>query len=309
VTVASTGSSGATLIGVDSSSVYYAVPDPTGYISYAYASGKTSTVNSGAEIDSVGAPFYLGLIGSQLFFGDHYNTYMCTFSSAATTQCNTLATTVPGTGLGNGILVNFKNTQQQYYVTNDTYTATYPTFTWYWISNNTEAQSFGDSISAPSWSDITPFSFDDAVYWLRALYDGSGTVTEVKLYAASVSKPTLTALSDNMAVDTYRVVDANTVSVLLAGPGGIYRVALPGNAATAPPLLASLGSSSLVGATEDAGGVYWMQSDGTLFKCTAATCSTSKKSLATGQTPIGDLYQDATALYWSNGNQIMRIAK
>jgi hypothetical protein len=298
-----------TLIGVDASYVYYAVPDESGYTSYAYESGKTSTINSGAQIDSVGTSYYQGVIGSQLFFGDHYNSYMCTFNPAATTQCSTSAVVTPGTGLGVGVIVPFKNSSQQYFATNDTYTATYPQFTWYWMSNSTVAQTFGDSISAPIWGYLTPFSFNDAVYWLRALYDAVGTVTEVKLYSASVSKPTLTALSDNMLVDTYHVVDANTVSVLLAGPSGLYRVALPGDAAAAPPLLIGLGSASLRGATEDGNGVYWLQSDGTLFKCTPSACGTSKKALATGQTPIGDLYQDASALYWSNGNQIMRIAK
>ena len=95
--------------------------------------------------------------------------------------------------------------------------------------------------------------------------------------------------------------------------GSLYRVVPPGSASALPPLLASPGSASVTGATEDASGVYWLQSDGiqndgTLFRCTPPGC-TDKKALATGQTPVGDLYQNDSAIFWSNNGVIMRLAK
>ena len=114
-----------------------------------------------------------------------------------------------------------------------------------------------------------------------------------------------------MGVDTYRIIDANAYSVLLTsqpGSGGLYRVAPPGSATALPPLLASPGSAYVTGATEDATGVYWLQSDGNLYRCTPPGCA-DKKTLATGQTPVGDLYQNDAAIFWSNNGAIMRLAK
>jgi len=70
----------------------------------------------------------------------------------------------------------------------------------------------------------------------------------------------------------YTVLDANARSVLLSGPSGLYRVALPGNSSAQPPLLIGTGST-VNAAIEDANGVYWIQSDGNLNSCTLSTCA------------------------------------
>jgi hypothetical protein len=237
---------------------------------------------------------------------------MCTINPTGPGACNGTDPSTPGTGLGNGYLAFFKDSSQSYFATDDTYFASSATITWWRVSNNALVNSFSDVINngTNSWAYFTPFSFGDAVYWIRVLYDASNAVREAILYSANVNSATAkTALSSNIGVDTYRIIDVNALSVLLTGPAGLYRVALPnGNAGALPPLLVNVGSALVTGATEDASGVYWLQNDGTLFRCTPPGC-TDKKALATGQTPVGDLYQNDAAIFWSNNGVIMRLAK
>jgi len=85
-----------------------------------------------------------------------------------------------------------------------------------------------------------------------------------------------------------------------------------GLGANAPNLVTVLvGSSFDHRATEDGSGVYWLDGDGTLYRCRPDSCSLTKKVLAVGQSSSATLYQDATALYWANSDakQIMRLAK
>jgi hypothetical protein len=253
------------------------------------------------------------VIGSELFSGGNYDTsFMCAFSSTNPSECASTSVATPGTGPGTGLLVPFKSTSQPYIATLDLYTANNPTITWYPLSGTTAVQTFTDSLFS-NWNYTTPFSFGNAVYWLRTIYNSDGvSVLESVLYSVSETSPYLMALSGYLYVDTYAVVDVNAVSVLLSGPAGLYRVALPGDAGAVPPFLIGLGAADVYGATEDTGGVYWLQSDGSLFKCSPSNCAGTKKSLATGQTAESsryNLYQDTSALYWSNSTKIMRLAK
>ena len=311
--VGNTGQTFSPILGVDATNVYYSVLNAVSNVANAYQVPKTLTGATGSVIDNAGAPFYQGVIGNDLFSGGNYDTSnMCAFSSTNPSECASTSVATPGTGPGSGLLVPFKNTSQPYIATLDLYTANNPTITWYPLSGTTAVQTFTDSLSS-NWNYTTPFSFGNAVYWLRTIYNSDGvTVLESGLYSVSETSPYLMALSDYLYVDTYAVVDVNAVSVLLTGPAGLYRVALPGDASALPPFLIGLGAAHVYGATEDANGVYWLQSDGSLFECSASNCAGTKKALATGQTAessIYNLYQDTTALYWSNGSKIMRLAK
>jgi hypothetical protein len=290
--------------------VYYWLLDAVTNLASAYQVPKTLTGGTGSIIDTVGAvSLYQGVIGSELFSGGNYNSSsMCAFSSADPSECGTTRVAVPGTGPGAGLLVPFKSTSQPYIATLDLYTTSTPSITWYPLNSSTAVQTFTDSLP-PSWNYGTPFAAGNAVYFFRTIYQTDGSVSNSILYSVSESSPSLLALSDYLYVDTYAIVDVNAVSVLLTGPAGLYRVALPGDAAAVPPFLIGLGSASVSGATEDAGGVYWLQSDGSLFRCSPSSCAATKKALATGVTSPSGLYQDATALYWSSGAKIMRLAK
>jgi hypothetical protein len=310
VAVVANAGTGAKVIGVDDSNVYYYTFDPTG--SNAFQVSKGASGGSGLLVDNqnTGGTYYIGVIGGKLFSGNRGSYYMCDFSSADATHCAATMVSVPGAGGGAGNLVPFKSTSQQTIAVLNTTDSSYASITWYSTTTYTQVQSFGENVFSGAYSYDSPFAFGDTVYWMRLLYDASFTLTDAMLYSTSVTKPSLTAFSDNVAVDTYQVIDANTMSVLISGPNnGLYRVALPGNAAAIPPLLIGLGSYSVLAATEDTNAVYWMQSNGNLFSCSSSNCGGTKKALAAGQTLTGDLYQDTSALYWSNGGQIMRLAK
>jgi hypothetical protein len=319
--VTGAGSASAAVIGADNTYVYYDVTT-TDYPNFvhAYAASATGTINSGAEIDGVDAFFtFAGVIGTSLFGNERQFCSdcmeMCTIIPIGAGSCRGAGVDpdTPGTGLGSGALVAFKNSSQSYFVAySETYLGNSPSITWYHANNSSLAQTFSDSITASSWSYFSPFAYNSAVYWIRVLYDASNAVTQAILYSVNADSPgAKTALSANLGVDTYRIIDANAYSVLLTSQplsGSLYRVALPGSATAVPPLLASPGSAYVTGATEDATGVYWLQSDGNLYRCTPPGCA-DKKTLATGQTPVGDLYQNDAAIFWSNNGVIMRLAK
>jgi hypothetical protein len=112
----------------------------------------------------------------------------------------------------------------------------------------------------------------------------------------------------------YLLLDANAQSVLLAGPSGLYRVALPGNSSAQAQLLATIGSSKATAAIEDANGVYWLQADGTLNSCTLSGCaSENPKTLATDLGSVINLFQDDQFLYWTSNTAgqglVLRLAK
>jgi hypothetical protein len=112
----------------------------------------------------------------------------------------------------------------------------------------------------------------------------------------------------------YTLLDANARSALLAGPLGLYRVALPGNPSAQPPLLIAIGSSTATAAIEDANGVYWMQADGNLNSCTLSGCASGNpKNLANNLGLVWNLFQDDSFLYWTSNTAgqglILRLAK
>jgi len=114
------------------------------------------------------------------------------------------------------------------------------------------------------------FAFGDTVYWIQDETDSTLSNPDSTVYSvsASASFPTAKRLTGSIAPSTYKIIDANALSLLFTGPAGLYRVALPdGDAAHDPQLVVGPASSSgsVIAATEDGAGVYWFEYDGTLY--------------------------------------------
>jgi hypothetical protein len=116
-------------------------------------------------------------------------------------------------------------------------------------------------------------------------------------------------LAGGASLSSLGIVDANAVSVLLWDSSStLYRAPLSGYGANPPAILLLTDSRD---ATEDASGVYWFDSTGTLRRCAAGNCDNARVTLATSQGTVAGLYQDDTALYWgsSSSDRIVRLAK
>jgi len=255
---------------------------------------------------------YLGVVGTKLFMSPAETTYQyCDINSTDSSHCAATKAALPGSGN----LINFKSQTPpaQYFALYDNPTQTEATITWY-TPGGTIVKTVTDTPSVTAYSYLGLFAYGDAAYWVRSFLKPDFTPSDAIVYSASVTSPQLTYLSANMLPDTYSIVDANSKSVLLVGPNnGLYRVALPNGNPTAKPslLFSNPNSTAVIGTTEDASAVYWIQSDGSLRSCLPAFCQ--PQTLVFGLSGVGDLYQDASALYWGNstgtGGQVMRLAK
>lgn len=295
------------ILGVDGTYVYYsAAPPPPApaYTTNAYRVSKSAVSGTAATV-ALGASYseFLQVISGSvyniLFFGGRGSYSDCSFSSDSGTCANT-------TQPIDSPVIPSKNTAQQHFAL-CSQTSTGDQISWYTFDNNQR-----------SFYNFVPFSnngcagnaaaYGDNVYWIR----DSPPYTILYSLPFGGSPSPLTA---SMTSGAYTLLDANTVSVLLAGPFGLYRVALPsGNSNAQPPLLMTISPSTVTAATEDANGIYWIQSDGTLSSCTLSSCvSGTKKTLATGLGAVINLFQDDQSLYWTSNSAgqglVLRLAK
>ena len=216
-------------------------------------------------------------------------------------------------------LVRFKSPSPTYIATYDNSSGSL-FITWY-TTGGAQVNIFGETTSAYVGS---VFAFGDTVYWIQDETDSTPSHPNSTVFSvsASASYPTAKRLTGSIAPSAYKIIDANALSLLFAGTGGLYRVALPDGAAAHDPQLVvgpPSSSGSVIAATEDAAGVYWFEYDGTLYSCSLSNCSGSKKALASGQVLGGTtnvvwpapLYQDSSALYWGDfgTNRLMRLVK
>jgi hypothetical protein len=310
--VASSSTAQLSVIGVDAASLYFQAYD--GLTNTAYQVSRTGQGATGSLLDSGDFDTsYLGVIGTKLFLSPTSDVFQyCDINSTDSTHCSATKTALPGAGT----LATFKSQTPpaQYFALYDNPTQTEATISWY-TTGGTLVKTVTDTPSVAAYSYLGLFAYGDAAYWIRSFLNADLTPLDATVYTASVANPTLTYLTANTLPDIYSIIDANAKSVLLVGPSnGLYRVALPnGTPSAKPALLFSTGSSAtILGATEDANAVYWLQSDGTVNSCLATFCQ--RQILVFNQNVFGDLYQDSSALYWGDSTaagagQVMRLAK
>jgi hypothetical protein len=181
--------------------------------------------------------------------------------------------------------------------------------TWYtstYAVVNSYSESFDGISVTSSYSSLA--AFGDFVYWIRVKTDDSGPDTS--LFGVSLSNLTPVHLTSNLS-SGMQIIDANAWSILmLDNDGSIYRVPLP-SGRTIPLFVTMLPTNILGTATEDATGVYFFDGPGTLYHCDPINCNATRSNLASGQSPTGSIYQDASALYWANSTPpaVVRLAK
>ena len=297
------------ILGVDGNWVYYEAYDADQAYTYdafqvskSAVGGTATTLALGPARDSFFQVIKSGL-NNVLFFGGQGSYNDCSFSSDGGTTCANTTQSLPWP------VIPSKSTTQQHPVL-CAQTSTGDAIDWYNMSNGLVNRVSFDPFSTsgcgdPNGSSGISVAYGDTVYWIRSLA-GSSVLLSVPL---SGSYTTMTA----SFTGAYTVLDANARSVLLAGPSGLYRVALPGNSTAQPPLL--IGTDSAVNAAiEDANGVYWIQSDGNLNGCTLSSCASgNSKNLANNLGLVWNLFQDDSFLYWTSNTAgqglILRLAK
>jgi hypothetical protein len=180
---------------------------------------------------------------------------------------------------------------------------------WYTTSNAVVA-SYTDRNPPLYYVDQYFIGFGTFVYWMRSALDGAGNVTGVALYDINFSNLVRAHLAGAMTA-TMMIGDANAQSVLItdSSNNNLYRVPLPLGPGNSVPAL--MLSTSVNAVTEDANGIYWIDSGGTMYGCSPTNCRGTKKILTNGQAVVGRLYQDASALYWGTKgpSQVVRLAK
>jgi hypothetical protein len=224
------------------------------------------------------------------------------------------------------VLALWKSNVPRYFATMGQDTTTQMSVNWYLPGGNTPTWTYSEYTSGTLPAD-TVFSFTsffaggDSVYWVRQLTDTSGNVLGTTgLYTASVSSGSRAQLAGGATLGTMTIVDASSQSLLLKdNAGNIYRIPLPlGLGTSAPTKITTVVMTSTTGyfqgIVEDANGIYWLDGEGTVYRCSASNCEGTKSVLANGQVASGagiGFIQDATALYWgiTDTDRIMRLAK
>jgi hypothetical protein len=291
------------VIAIDSTNIFFKVsaPNSGGQSQDVYQTSKTTISTTGTKVvTGYSDRDFIGIIGNKLFSKSRGYIYFCDLGSCS-------ETTAPGTGL----LVDFKSPSPTYYVR--AYDPSQYEWNWTWYDTS------GVSIQTYTENNYLQrvyssyLAFGNYVYWVGAISDSSGILTDVTVFSANTSNPVPARLSANLAPDSWSLLDANSLSLLLRGPSGLYRLSLPMGTPTAAPQFLSSFTSILNagGVTEDTSGVYWFEDDGTLYSCSPSNCASTKKVRATGQAVDGGLYQDTTFLYWGTQipSQIVRMVK
>ncbi len=303
VVVARNLDSSSQLIGLDAQYLYYqdnVLASTSGDQSDdAHRIGKSATNGSGTRIyTGESKETFNGVVGSTyLLMTDGYPKKIC--SIASTSSCAGSRVVLETVGIYDH-LIGFRAMAPDFYAFYQ-FSADLMVG---WVSPTTGAVGTYTESEANATYDAF-FSSGTAVYWVRTI---SG---DVSLFATKASDPNTRVKVASSLTPFMSIIDANAQSVLLWDGDTLFRVPAAGASAPLTVTRVSPAPSQML-ATEDAAGVYWFDGNGTLSRCSAASCSGSKATMATGQAPLGGLFQDETNLYWldtSSGYRIMRIAK
>lgn len=291
------------VFGVDSQYVYYSDCSDI-YTCYSYRVSKSAVNATGASLTSEICAGQYVLGNTMYMFRNQQPGFLCTIGS-------TCAPNNPSNWFANGYLAVFKTPSPSYFAdveVGGTAANTTLSITWYSATKVSQGNA--------SWV-LQPISLQgfhavgNSVYWLDT--------TDDTLNGTNGFPPaTVQYLQLAGSVGTVGIADANAQSILLSNYNTNYlsRVPLPGGLGSAAPQQIA-GATGTKNATEDANGIYWFDTTGILNRCSAPTCSNST-IMVSGQAPgvtsltpdLGKLYQDASALYWVNGQgQVVRLAK
>lgn len=309
VAVTGTLRSSANLIGVDSTWLYFTLPNQNiTHTDDAYRVEKSHVGDNGSNVFTASAQYDtpIGVIGNELFIGVDGNATLGFLVGGSNK--------IPLARTGSDSWLPAWRGSPNYYVQFDPDRTTHLSFSWY-SQANVEVGAHSQSIIEGA-SDQDFWQAGDRVCWVH--YDDSAP-TNSGLFCSSRTAgrndaPTQLAGGEKMW-RPMMIVDVNDVSVILRDYTWYYRVALPNGNGTNPPQDLDIVEGMHRTVTEDSSGFYWSGDDGDIKRCAPGSCSATTTILATGQStdehPLWGFYQDATALYWSNTstNQIMRVAK
>jgi hypothetical protein len=285
---------------VDSTHVYY-----TSSNVQLFREPKTDLSGTGTSL--VGSNYYsnYSVVGGTLYWNVTPTIYYCTAGNCSSTQ-NTATTE------GNVIANVGANTSHVavWYTSNTNSSCSSASFCLDWLNADSSIYTqYSDSyIPSTSGGSETYTSFTTAgnlVYWIANEYNSASAFVKGTLFSASTSRAQLAGgLSENMTI-----LDVNDASVILSdASGNLFRVPLPLGLGTQSPQ--SIGVTG-VAAVEDAGNLYWIDSQGTVYQCTSSSCASTTVVRANGQASAARMRQDSTTLYWGRANpsQVMKMAK
>ena len=257
---------------------------------------------TGTALTSISASG-IGVIGNTLLlFQSQIPSFFCDIGSACASTASTR--------FADGIYASFKSPSPSYLAITSSSNPTTEITTWYTTSNSAQATYYW-SYAGNGLSNFA--AVDSSVYF--SVTDTNGSTNSVWRTVGFPPSTTL-QLAGGMTLNQV-IVDANSKSLVYqdANTKNLYRVPLPGGMGTAAPQnITAANATKFV--TEDANGIYWIDSTGNLSRCLAPTC-TGNMVMTTGQilgstanSTLGALYQDASYLYWINGfGQLMKLAK
>jgi hypothetical protein len=318
VAVASSLGSNVRLMGIDSQSLYYAMPSATA--SFAYQVGKTPGSQPVLGCEAVPRVSFLSVIGNYVLDSPGYLVYAGTIGATGT--CENGGNTAVSDN-GNDRLVPWGSTQPNLFgMANTSPDGGYGVeITWYQAggTNSSPPRFYGISNTDSSLAYRSFFQFGTIVYMIRDRHDDTANKDLHDLVYVNYAGSTY-AETDRTAslTGTMKIIDVNAQSVLLwdaPSTDGIFsRVATSGTSARQTIATLSPAPTDGIVATEDATGLYWFDTAGKLNRCpTSATagCAETPTALLTGQHASGFLYQDDQALYWADPSQgaIMKLAK
>lgn len=262
---------------------------------------------SGSSLTTIDCSGYAVMGSSLLLFESQVADFLCTIGS--TCQVNS-SSHVP-----DGMPVGFKNPAPSYVAVITSSNSSTEITTWYTTTNATYSAYQNFYWSYDCAGGLSNFaSVGNYQYW--ACGNGSGSYT---IWRTNGTIPA-TATSQITGGFTFSplLVDANSVSLIYLDTNNLYRVPAPGGLGTGAPQLIVSGTGTKF-VTEDANGIYWIDTLANLNRCTASSCSSTTTVMTTGQTlgnyftgngNLGVLYQDSGFLYWINGSgQLMKLAK
>jgi hypothetical protein len=288
------------LFGIDAQNLYYVVSDSGSIIASAYRVAKTAG-SSGTEVISNDAyASFQGVVSNNVvILSQRMDTnYLYDMTSATSVQLGSI----------NGGMrpVSWGSTPPAYVALSNR-TSSPANITWYTTAGDVKA-SYDDTLDDYSSVSYSSFSaYQNTVFYLRT-NQSSTSLFSIGYNASYATEMLSSGLSSTMVL-----VDANAPSVLLwdasSTAGILYRV--PVGSSPSLQLITAVASTSVM-ATEDSSYLYWFDASGKLSRCSPSSSGcTGTTTMATGQSASGKLYQDDTALYWSDMSHsaIMKLAK